>query len=70
MPVRQCPNGKWQIGNGRCEYPTKAVAERAYRGYLAHKYATGRGAGGGFEEKVAELGRMMVEDRGRARKRR
>lgn len=35
MPVRQCPNGKWRIGEGECIYSTKEAAERAYRGYLA-----------------------------------
>ena len=35
MPVSECLNGKFRIGSGKCIYPTKAAAERAYRGYLA-----------------------------------
>lgn len=32
-------NGKWAIGSGKTEYDSKKKAERAYRGYLGHKYA-------------------------------
>jgi len=38
VPVVQCPNGKWRIGSGPCMYPSKAAADRAYRGYLAAKH--------------------------------
>lgn len=37
MPVMQCPNGKWRIGNGECIYDTKEKADAAYRGYLFKK---------------------------------
>lgn len=38
MPVHKCPNGKYRIGSGRCIYDSKAKAERAYKGYMAHKH--------------------------------
>jgi len=38
MPVHKCPNGKYRIGSGKCIYDSKAKAERAYKGYLAHKH--------------------------------
>jgi len=38
MPVHKCPNGKYRIGNGKCMYDSKEKAERAYKGYLVHKY--------------------------------
>lgn len=38
MPVHKCPNGKYRIGSGKCVYDSKAAAERAYKGYLAHKH--------------------------------
>ena len=38
MPVHKCSNGKYRIGTGGCIYDSKAKAERAYRGYLAHKH--------------------------------
>jgi len=34
MPVLRCPNGKYRIGTGKCIYPDRATAQRAYRGYL------------------------------------
>ncbi len=37
MPVLKCQNGKYRIGSGKCIYPSKAVADRAYKGYLASK---------------------------------
>lgn len=37
MPVHKCSNGKWSIGSGPCMYTSKAVADRAYRAYLAKK---------------------------------
>jgi len=44
MPVTRCPNGKWRIGSGKCMYPSKEAAERAYRGYLVGaKYAGNKG---------------------------
>lgn len=38
MPVLKCSNGKYKIGKGPCMYTSKASAERAYKGYLGHKY--------------------------------
>lgn len=38
MPVYRCSNGRYRIGDGKCIYPTKASAERAYKGYLASRY--------------------------------
>ena len=38
MPVSKCPNGKWKIGSGKCMYDSKAKAEKAYKGYMAHKH--------------------------------
>ena len=35
MPVEQCSNGKWRIGDGECVYTTERAANRAYRAYLA-----------------------------------
>lgn len=37
MPVNQCPNKKYRIGEGKCIYDTKEKAQRAYKGYLASK---------------------------------
>ena len=37
MPVEQCSNGKWRIGDGECVYTTEAAADRAYRAYLAQE---------------------------------
>ena len=37
MPVHKCPNGKWRIGSGGCNFDSKAKAEAAYKGYLAKK---------------------------------
>lgn len=38
MPVHKCPNGKFRIGSGGCNFDSKAKAEAAYRGYLAKKH--------------------------------
>ena len=35
MPVEQCSNGKWRIGDGECVYETRRSATRAYQAYLA-----------------------------------
>jgi HK97 family phage prohead protease len=35
MPVQECSNGKWRIGDGECVYISRASADRAYRAYLA-----------------------------------
>ncbi|KKM77050.1 hypothetical protein LCGC14_1373950 [marine sediment metagenome] len=43
MPVLKCLNGKWKIGSGKCIYPTKAKAERAFRGFLGAKHAKKKG---------------------------
>jgi|GEM_PF-1009744 len=32
MPCKQCDNGKWQWGNGPCQYDTKEACERAHAG--------------------------------------
>lgn len=37
MPVFQCPNGKWRIGNGQCLYETREQAERVWRAILAQR---------------------------------
>ena len=37
MPVKECPNGKYRIGEGKCVFETKEKAESAYKGYLASK---------------------------------
>lgn len=38
MPVHKCPNGKFRIGSGKCQYDSKAKAEKAYAGYRASKH--------------------------------
>jgi len=38
MPVSKCSNGKYKIGSGKCMYDSKAKAEEAYKGYMAHKH--------------------------------
>jgi len=38
MPVHKCPNGKFKIGSGKCMYDSKEKAEKAYKGYMAHKH--------------------------------
>jgi len=35
MPVEQCSNGKWRIGDGQCVYRSESAANRAYVAYLA-----------------------------------
>ena len=35
MPIYECSNGKYRIGEGECVYTTRENAEEAYRGYLA-----------------------------------
>ena len=35
MPVEQCSNGKYRIGDGECVYNTERAANRAYQAYLA-----------------------------------
>lgn len=42
MPVKPCGDKMWKIGHGKCEYDSKAKAERAYRGYLYQKYGKGK----------------------------
>lgn len=59
MPVIQCPNGKWRIGEGDCIYPTKEKAESAYRGYLAQKEQAFEGKK--FDEN--ELRRKLKEEK-------
>lgn len=38
MPVHKCPNGKWRIGSGGCNFSSKEKAEAAYKTYLAKKH--------------------------------
>jgi len=38
MPVHKCPNGKYRIGSGGCNFTSKAKAEAAYKAYLAKKH--------------------------------
>lgn len=40
MPVHSCGGGKYRIGTGKCMYDSKAAAERAWRGYMAHEHMT------------------------------
>ncbi len=40
MPVHKCPNGKYRIGSGGCNFDSKEKAEVAYRAYLAKKHST------------------------------
>lgn len=35
MPVTECSNGKWRIGDGECVYNSQESADRAYAAYLA-----------------------------------
>ena len=42
MPVSKCPNGKWKIGSGGCNFSSKEKAEAAYKGYLAKKHESER----------------------------
>ncbi len=37
MPVHKCPNGKYRIGSGGCNFNSKAEVEVAYKAYLAKK---------------------------------
>ena len=37
MPVTQCSNGKFKIGDGECIYTTRENAVEAYRAYLAEE---------------------------------
>ncbi len=39
MPVHKCPNGKWRIGSGGCNFDSKEKAEVAYRAYLTKKHS-------------------------------
>lgn len=40
MPVSECKNGKWRIGNGECKYNTKEDAEKGWKAmeYYAETY--------------------------------
>lgn len=42
MPVTKCPNGKWKIGSGGCNFDSKAKAKAAYKVYLAKKHKNER----------------------------
>lgn len=54
MPVHKCPNGKYRIGSGKCIYDSKAKAERAYKGYLAHKH---------MNEEIKEIKKTILAER-------
>jgi HK97 family phage prohead protease len=41
MPVEQCSNGKYRIGDGECVYNTERAANRAYQAYLAIEASEG-----------------------------
>lgn len=43
MPVEQCSNGKYRIGDGECVYDTERAANRAYQAYLAIEASEGCG---------------------------
>jgi len=38
LPVSKCPNGKYRIGSGGCNFSSKAKAEAAYKAYLSKKH--------------------------------
>lgn len=38
MPVHKCPNGKYRIGSGGCNFDSKAKAEVAYKAYLMKEH--------------------------------
>ena len=42
MPVYECSNGKYRIGDGECIYTTRDNAESAYRAYLAEEGKDGK----------------------------
>ena len=37
MPIHKCPNGKYRIGSGGCNFSSKEKAQAAYSAYLAKK---------------------------------
>jgi len=39
MPIHKCPNGKYRIGSGGCNFDSKEKAEMAYKAYLAKKHS-------------------------------
>jgi hypothetical protein len=41
MPIRKVGN-KYAVGSGKAMYDSKEKAERAYKGYLYHKYGKGK----------------------------
>jgi len=44
MPVIKCANGKYRIGNGPCQYPSKAVADRMAELWMAESSSEERSA--------------------------
>lgn len=37
MPCIKCSNGKWRIGDGKCQYKTKENCEKALAAYYAQR---------------------------------
>lgn len=67
MPVMKCSNGKFKIGeHGLCEYDTKAIAEKAYKGYLGHKHSgkSAQSAPGLLEPHVGRLSELLAQRTG------
>ena len=52
MPVSKCPNGKWKIGNGGCNFTSKAKAEAAYKAYLAKKHTSKNEVIGSIKQEI------------------
>jgi hypothetical protein len=57
MPVKLCSNGKWKIGDGPCQYETKAKADAAYRAYLAKK----RNISASVQEMASDVIRQYID---------
>ena len=61
MPVLKCPNGKFRVGSGPCQYSTRKAAEDAYRGYLGSKFSKVK-IEGNFQEMADEDIRSLIDD--------
>jgi len=60
MPVHKCPNGKYRIGSGKCQYDSKAKAEKAYKAYLAKKHSDSKNEL--TESKIDKLQKSISKD--------
>lgn len=60
MPVHKCPNGKYRIGSGKCQYDSKAQAEKAYKAYLAKKHSDSKNEM--TEDKIDKLQKSIDKD--------